>query len=374
MPSRASGPSVTGRAALQHSVVWSSRRLRADLISLMPADVYRPSTAAGIDVQVDPSRLLVTPSQIADGHPMSLQEWVYSSQMSLDGVGNSVGVIRAIDAFGLPTRIDLVQDEDVAIRIKGGQVLEYRIAGEKHEPRYIWHERQFTIAGVPVGLSPIANAATFLTAGMSAQQFALDWFANGTVPSAILKNAEVRLTDVDTQDTKARFKAAMATGDVFVTGKDWTYTPVAAKAAEAAFIEQMEYSDLALTRFMGVPADLVDVHVDRSTINYANITQRNLQLMVMNLGSAVKRRETALSATQHGARFVKLNRDAVLAMDPKTRAEVLGLQIRHRTRTPDEARAYDDLQPLTEADYAQFDRLFPPSRRGRNDLEVDDGS
>lgn len=374
VPSRSSGPAISGRAALQHSVVWAARRLRADLISLMPADVYRPSTAAGIDVQVAPSRLLITPSQIADGHPMSLQEWLYSSQMSLDGVGNAVGVIRSVDSFGLPSRIDLVPDEDVAMRIKGGQVIEYRINGEKHEPRFIWHERQFTVAGLPVGLSPIAHAALSLSAGMSAQQFALDWFANGTVPSAILKNSERTLNDAQVEDTKARFKASMAQGDVFVTGKDWTYSQVAAKAAESQFIEQMEYSDLALTRFMGVPADLVDVHVDRSTINYANITQRNLQLMVMNLGAAVKRRETALSATQQGARFVKLNRDAVLAMDAKTRAEVLGIQIRHRTRTPDEARAYDDLLPLSEADYEQFDRLFPPSRRSRNDLEVDDGS
>lgn len=356
---RSTGLAVTGTTALQQSVVWAARRLRADLLSLMPADVYRPSTAAGINVAVPGSAFLTAPSQVADGHPMSLSEWLYSSQMSLDGVGNSVGLIRARDAFGLPARVDLVRDEDVSMRIRDGQVIKYRIAGTEYTPREVWHERQFTLAGLPVGLSPIAFAALQIAGGASAAQFAVDWFANGAVPSAILKNGKKDLTAAEASVMKARFKASMSAGDVFVTGQDWEYSAVAAKAAESSFIEQMEYSDLALTRFFGVPADLVDVRVDSSTINYANITQRNLQLLVMNLGAAIKRRETALSATQAGDRFVKLNRDAILAMDAKSRADLFAAQIAARTRTPDQVRAIEDLLPLSEADYAQFERLFP---------------
>ena len=66
---------------------------------------------------------------------------------------------------------------------------------------------------------------------------------------------------------------------------------LAAKASESGFIQQMEYTDVALTRFFGVPADMVDVQSSTGSVTYANITQRNLQLLVMNLGGAVKRRE-----------------------------------------------------------------------------------
>lgn len=45
-------------------------------------------------------------------------------------------------------------------------------------------------------------------------------------------------------------------------------------------------------------------------------------------------------------------------MDDKTRADIFKLKIDSRTPTPDQARAIEDNEPLNEADYAQFDRLF----------------
>jgi HK97 family phage portal protein len=356
------GPRVTSDSALRQSVVWGACRLRADLLSIMPVDVFRKVPGAGINAPVTAPPVLVEPSEIADGHPMGVGEWLYSGQMSLDRSGNNIGVITKFDALQLPASIDLVSMDEVRIRIKDHRVKEYRINGEKVDSRLIWHERQHTVAGLPVGLSPIAYAALNLAGAEAAQQFALDWFVNGTVPSAILRNAEKTLSPAEARITKQRFKESMAAGDVFVTGKDWTYNPVAAKASESAFIEQMQYSDVALCRFLGVPADLVDVAVQSSTLSYANITQRNLQLLVMNLGAAIKRREEALSRLTPKPRFVKLNRDAILAMDAKSRAELFKLQIESRTRTPDQARALEDQLPLSDADYAQFERLWPTNR------------
>jgi HK97 family phage portal protein len=198
-----------------------------------------------------------------------------------------------------------------------------------------------------------------LSAGLSAQEFAVSWFQAGGVPSAILKNSEKKLDRAEAIAAKESFKASITNGDVWTTGKDWEYTPVAVKAAESAFIEQMQYTDSDLCRFMGVPADMLDVASGNAAqVTYANVTQRNLQLLVMNLGGAVKRREDALSKLTPGGRYVKLNRSAVLAMDDKTRAELFALKVTSRTITPDQVRAYEDQAPLTEADYTQFDRLF----------------
>lgn len=350
---------VTTEQAMRQSVVWAARRLRADLVSLMPIDVYRASKAGGVNVSVAAPRVLVTPSEVAQGHPMLFGEWMFSSQMALDGFGNAVGVIRAVDAFGLPAQIDLVPAEEVSMRIRSGRVVEYRLAGEKTDPRFVWHERQFTTAGVPVGMSPLAYAALSLAAGLSAQQFALDWFANGTVPKAVLRNEEKVIDPAKADVIKRRFRQSVGDGDVFVTGKDWTYNPISAKASEAAFVEQSKLSDVAMCRYLGVPGDLVDVGVDSSTINYANITQRNLQILIMNMGSGIKRREDTITALAlPRPQFAKLNRAAILAMDEKGRAELFKMRIEARITTPDEARAKDDLPPLTDADYEQFGRLF----------------
>ncbi|NTW39920.1 MAG: phage portal protein, partial [Cellulomonadaceae bacterium] len=251
-------PRVTSDSALRQSVTWGACRLRADLISLMPVDVYRKVPGAGINSPVSAPPVLVEPSEIADGHPMSIGEWIYSGQMSLDRAGNNIGVITKVDALGLPAAIDLVSMDEVGMRIKDHRVVEYRINGEKVDPRLIWHERQHTVAGLPVRLSPIAYAAMYLAGADAAAQFALDWFVNGTVPSSILKNSEKTLSDAEAARAARKFEAAISTGRPFVTGKDWTYDPIAAKASESAFIDQMQYSDVALCRFHGVPADLVE--------------------------------------------------------------------------------------------------------------------
>nr|WP_243861292.1 phage portal protein [Cellulomonas uda] len=358
---RSSGSTtVTSSTALRQSVVWGASRLRSDLVSLMPVDVFRK--ASGLSVEVAPPPVLVEPSSFGDGQPMSIGEWLGATQMDIDQVGNTIGVIAATDAFGLPAQVDLVPWDKVRIRIKDYKVHTYWIDGEKFEPREIWHERGYRLGGLPVGLSPLTYAALNIAGADAAQRFALEWFVNGSVPAAILRNAEKSLDPGEAERTRRRFKASMATGDVFVTGKDWTYEAVAAKAAESSFIEQMEYSDVALCRFYGVPADLVDVAVQSSTVNYANISQRNLQVLTMNLGGALNRRDTALSRMTPRPRFVRLNRSAILAMDPVTRAELFKTQIESRQRTPDEARGKDDVLPLTEADYAQFERLWPTNR------------
>jgi len=360
---RAAAAKVTTDQARRQSVVWAATRLRADLVSLMPVDAFRKSSAAGgLAVEVPKPRVLVEPAEIADGHPMPIGEWMYSSQVSLDSSGNSFGVIRKTDALGLPAQIELVAVEDVVVKIKGGRITEYRIGGEKTDARHVWHERQFTVAGLPIGLSPITYAAMALAGGISAQEFALDWFANGAVPGAPLKNEEKVLDTRQAEITRSRFKAAVQAGDVFVSGKDWTYNPISAKAAESSFIEQMRYTDQDLCRFLGVPGDMVDVATEGGHITYANVTQRNLQLLTMNLGAPIKRREDALSRLVPGDRYVKLNRAAVLAMDEKTRAELFKLRIQSRTMTPDEARPPEGRATPTRAAYAQIGRA---ARRGR---------
>ncbi|MGN7703509.1 phage portal protein [Cellulosimicrobium sp. 22601] len=364
---RARGRAVRSTEARQQSVVWAACRLRSDVLSLMPIDVFRKR--GEISYRVPPPPVLVTPSFWTDGdsQPMSIGEWLGSSQMDLDTHGNAFGIIRATDGLGKPAQIDLVQAEDVTARIKGGRILHYRICGEKTDPVHVWHERQFTVGGLPLGLSPIAHAALSILGASGAQTFATDWFANGAVPSAHLKNTELPIPDpAKAEAVKAQFKASVAAGDVFVSGKDWTYSPLAAKAAESGFIQQMEYTDIALTRFFGVPADMVDVQSSTGNVTYANVTQRNLQLLVMNLGGAIKRREDTVSARLlPAARFAKLNRNAVLAMDAKTRAELLKLQIDSRQLAPSEARELEDREPFTEEQLAEFDRLFGARSQGQ---------
>jgi phage portal protein BeeE len=133
---------------------------------------------------------------------------------------------------------------------------------------------------------------------------------------------------------------------------------IQAEHAGADWIAAKQASIGDIARYFDCPSDLIDAAVSGSSVTYANMTQRNLQFLVMSLGPAVKRREDALSRLTSRPRFVKLNTNALLRMDPQTQAAVLKTQIDGRMIAPSEARALYDRMPFTEEQLAEFDRLF----------------
>ena len=343
---------VSSSEAMNNSVVWACLRLRADLISTSPVDCYRDIDGRAIDIKTP--AVLVNPG----GASVNIAEWLYSSQMDLDRFGNCFGIITARDGLGLPARIELVSAESVTVKATGSTVTSYRIQQTDYEPRDIWHEKQFTVAGLAVGLSPLAAAALTLSTALSAQEFAADWFAGSAVPASHLKNTAQTLDTGQAETIKTRFESSVRNGDVFVTGNDWTYEMLGAKASESGFIEAQKMAASDMCRFLGVPGDMVDVDVHGQSVTYANITQRNLQLLILNLGPAVTRRQMALSTLLPQPRYVKLNTDAVvLRMDPQARAELNGLLLSTKQRTPSEVREKDDLPPFTPAQIAEINAL-----------------
>lgn len=347
--------SISREKAMRHSAVWACLRLRADLISTLPVDIYRRSGLTGPQIQQAKPPIFTTP-----GGDVRWMEWVYSSQVDLDSAGNTVGIITALDGAGKPARVELQNIDDVTFRGKGSKLTKVRIGRDEYDPSQIWHEKQFTISGLPIGLSPIAYAARSINGYLSAQEFTEEWFSNSTVPGGHLKNTSKRLQREEAQKVKENFKATVQSGDIWVSGNDWEYSMLSAKASESAFIQVMEFSIPEICRFLGVPGDMIEAPTQGSSVTYANITQRNLQLLIMNLGPAIARREEAWS---HGLlpqpRYAKLNSDALLRMDPKTRADLLALQVEKRLRAPSEAREYDNLPPFTPEQEAEFARLFP---------------
>ena len=75
----------------------------------------------------------------------------------------------------------------------------------------------------------------------------------------------------------------------------------------------------------------------------------------MNLGPAITRREASLSLLMPRPRCIEFDTNALLRMDPYSRAQWIYQQIEARNLTPDEARAMDNRPPLTMDDYKQFE-------------------
>ena len=346
---------VNGQTALAHSAVWACLRLRADLISTLPVHVFRE--VGGVAVKVASPKVITEP-----GGPTCLgTEWRYSSQLDLDRYGNSVGIIAARGADGKPTRIDLAPMAEASHHGRDGDAF-WRINGERFSADMVWHEKQFTVAGLPIGLSPLAAAAMSIGQYLSAQKFALDWFGNGSIPSARLKNTAKKIDAADAELVKDRFKSAVAARDVFVSGADWDYDFISVAANESQFIEAMKYGAEDICRFFGVPSRAIDAASPGSggAVTYANISQDNLNLLVRNLNPAIVRREEAWSNGLVAApRRVKMNQDALLRQDPQMRQQIIRDDVAAKLRTFSEARALMDLPPLTPVDLAEFAAVNP---------------
>lgn len=347
---------VTNDSALRHSAVWACLRLRADLVSTFPLDVYR--RVGGLQVEMPKPPILVTPG----GERWPYWAWMYASQVDLDRAGNTIGLITERNALGLPARIDLQSIKDCSVIERRDVGLQYRIGGKIYDPSQVWHEKQYPVPGLPVGLSPVAYAAWCIGEHLSIQDFALQWFGGGGRPAAHLRNSQKELEAAEAIAIKGRFKATQAAGDVFVTGNDWEYHPIQAEQTGMEWIEARRHGVTDIARFFGCPADLIDGAVAGSAVTYANITERHLQFLVLQLGPAVFRREQALSGLLPQPRYVKLNTDALLRMDPKSRADMFKTQIEARILAPSEARELDNRQPFTPEQMQEFVDLFGPPK------------
>lgn len=349
---------------LRHSGVWAATRIRADLVSTFPLHIQRDMGDRSLDMPISP--IFINPG----GHGWTLKQWMWASQHDLDYVGNAVGLITARNGVktpfypeGLPAEIQL-QDTRVCSLIRHKGVMTWRIDGKMYDPKDVYHERQYPWSGTPIGLSPLVYAAASIGEYLSLQQYANNWFGNGGVPKAWMKNTVKRLGDTERDAAKQWYHDTIQNGDLMVTGNDWEYNMIQAEQAGMEWLEGRRFGLGDIARFFGVPSDLIDAAVSGQSITYANISQRNLEFLIFHLGPAVIRREEMLTNLLPQPRYVKLNTDGLLRLDPQTRQMLLASQLSTWQITNDEARDLDNKPPLTDAEIERMTEIYGKPKVG----------
>lgn len=363
----AGGQMVTDDRALRHSVVWACLRLRAGLLSTFPVDQYRD--VLGIRTEMSPKPPILTDP---GGTRVSMMKWLMASQVDYDRAGNVVGLIVERSAArtkyypeGLPSRIELVPANTAAYYRRPGKADRWRIGNRWYDLHEVYHEANLVVPGLPVGLNPVVYGALAIGEGLAMQQFGLDWFAKGGVPKAKMRNTAKKLGPTERETAKQWLVDTVQNGDPMVMGADWEYDLIQAETAGTEWLDGRRASAVDVCRYFDTPADLVDASPGGASggqIRYANMTQRNLQFLIMHMGPLVKQREEALSRLLPMPRYMKFNTDALLRMDPETRQKVLASRIESRLLTNPEARALEDMEPLTDADIQLFEKIYGPPK------------
>jgi HK97 family phage portal protein len=352
-PAQSRTPVINDTTANRNSVWWACGHLRANVFSSFPLDVMKPGPDGLTYPVKNPGVLVDEPFPGID-----ITEFFYNTEMDLFRFGNSVGIIRSRNAFNLPVSVELQPMSICSAIMNGSKVTAWRIGRDVYAPSDIWHRRRNTRSGMALGMSALAAAAWDLGLHASATEFALDWFATGANPKGSLQhmNRET-IPAAERQAVKDEFRQSTAGGDIFVHGKVWEWTPQQQDSAGAGFLETQSASERAIARYADVPASMVDVEITTGNITYANVTQANLQWLITSIGPEARRTERFWTRYALPKPWqLKLNTDALLRMDPATRAD---LMIKLKTaglRVPSELRALDNLPPFTPEQLAELDQ------------------
>jgi len=363
------GVLVDGDSADRHGAVFACTDLICRLVSTLPVHEY--DRASGVQRQLDTPPVLDRP----DGE-LDITAWLNQVLDSLLKRGNAYGLIQRYDARGWPSQIATVHPDSVTWSRKGtyGPV-DWKLEGEpigKWPAGDLWHLPAYTLAGCPVGLSPITKAALTIGVGLAAQRFGATWFRDGMVPAALLTN-EAEVPKELAELVKEMWRDALnGNREPVVLGDSWQYQQISIKPEESQFLDTIQANKADVCMFFGVsPEDIGGTRANGSTVTYQNIGQSNTNLLVRTINAWIVRLERALSGLRPRPRYVKLNPNALLRVDPKTQAEINDIELKNGTRNQDEVRELHELPPIPGGKGQRHN--WPPWRVQLTEAELKDG-
>lgn len=360
---------VTPGLAMRVSTVWACVSLLADLVSTLPVAAYR--TVDGRPVPVVPQpQILRDPSVAVDA-----LAWRRQVMVGWLLRGNTFGLVTAVRS-GWPAQVELVHPDRVtAERVGRSGVLQWRVDGTRVEEwpaGPLWHVPGLTMPGDRVGVSVVAYAAEHIGVSRAALDYGTRWYEDGAHPSAILKT-EHRLDEQQARQIKERFVAAVrGRREPAVLGAGLDYQPIQVSAAEAQFLETIRASAEDIARFFFPSFVLASA---ATSVTYANVEQRSLNLLTYDLDPWLVRLEAALTALlpggSGGGQYVRVDRAGLLRTDAMTRARLADLALRGGWKSRDEIRAEYELPPIPDGTGSRY--LWPPYRTAAadDDTELD---
>jgi HK97 family phage portal protein len=343
----ASGEPVTIESALRLSTVWGCVRLLADSVSTLPLHVYR-----GDDRDPIPTPLLL---QRPSADFPELADWLWAIMASLLLRGNAWGLVTDRGGAGLlPSQVDLVHPDRVAVTTNGDGLRVIRVGGVEQNPANVFHVKAFPWPGQLEGLSPIAYAREAIGLGLGAERYGARFFAGADMPIGFLETDQ----DVDQQTAdklRARWRQ-LGRGnpidgrrDIGVLGNGARFRPLAIAPEESQFIQTQKFSVSTICRFFGIPPEMVAGETAGHEA-YTSPEMRGTDFLTFTLRPWLLRIERAVSGLLPSTQAAKFNAGGFLRATLKEQYEALAIGVGAGIVMPNEAREKLDLPALPGLD------------------------
>lgn len=335
-----SGRTITADNAPRLAPVFAALRHIVDFGSTLPVDAYRKNTDGTRTMAPTPQLF----SQLDDPGGPGVVSWLGQAFYGIAN-GNAVGWITQTDGFGFPTRVSWLHWSQWAF---DEMTKQWTVFGQPVLASQLLHIPWIVPPGRTLGLSPIEHYATIVRAGLSAQEYA-DVKRGGGLPPAIVKNIEKTLAPEVISAAKERVVTSFAKGEPFVTGKDWDLTVMSIPPNHAQFIETLKLSANQIAAIYGIDPREIGGSAAES-LTYTNDESRALN-RAGNMRPYLERFERAISRYLPQKQFIRLNVDATIRTDIKTRTEVIGAKLADGRLSVNEARTLEDDPPVTGGDF-----------------------
>lgn len=285
--------------------------------------------------------------------------------------GNAYSEIER-DAMGRPVAIWPLESRNVEMWRDVNGSLFYRVNNFKGgtvfiRPENIYHIRNFHTKDGLQGQGIVAYATDTLGISAGADKMARNLFANGGIPSGILKHPGT-LSEKAYERIKDSWKAQNS-GDnssgVALLEEGTEFEALNLDPNVLQFLESRKFGVLEIARFLGVPPTKL---FDMSNATFSNVENANLEVATDTLDAWANNLEmeadVKLLSNRFGGRFSQIDLYAVFRGDMAARATYFKNMMSTGALTPNEIREYESLPGYVGGDryYIATNNYSPADR------------
>jgi len=352
LPQRQGGVTVTEDTALTYSAVWACVGVIAETIASLPWHVYRKTTD-GREAMDSGLHWLLNNQPCPEMTAASFREAILAHALMW---GNGYAEIER-DMAGRVTALWLLTPDRVEVKREEDGTLYYELRdadGRKRKlaPSAVFHIHGMGFDGL-VGYSPVRMAARSIGLGIAQDTFGQAFYGNGTTFGGMVEvpgtMSPQNITDMENH-LNGKHGGPDKAFRVRVMAAGMKYTNTSMPMTDAQFLESRKFSVNEIARWFRVPPHKI-ADLERSTNN--NIEHQGIEFVSSTLLPWLNRLEQEANTKLIGYRaqgsvYTKLNVNALMRADSKSRAEFYRTMTQIGAMSINEVRALEELNGIGE--------------------------
>lgn len=347
------GIHINAKNALQTTAVFACVRLVSESIASLPLFLYR-KTSTGKEKATDNSLYGVL-HDVPNPETDSFQFWqAFAANMLLYGRGyaevvrNNAG--QVVQMWNITTPYVKVR------RNSETQELEYVVTPSGKEQFVLQKDQIFRVDWFSIdalnAFRPLELAQNAIGLGEAAEEFAADYFKNGTNVGGIIEWPEI-MTDEQLEsfkkDVRKGYEGLSNTARLMFLEQGAKFQKVTDSPQESQMLETRKFQVEEVARFYNVPLHMIG-DLDHAT--FSNIEQMSLNYVIYTLRPYLVRIERAavaqlLTSFDRQSLFTKFSVDALLRGDYKSRMDGYAVARQNGWMSANDIRSLEDMDSIS---------------------------